>query len=47
MSVKRITVASPLKRRPCLKRNKEILGECKYISIKDGIFYTLEYFIQF
>jgi len=41
-----LTQDDPLKRCPCLKRNKEILGEEKYISIRDGIFSTIEYFLD-
>ena len=41
-----LTQDDPLKRCPCLKRNKEILGEEKYISIRDGIFSTIEYFLE-
>ena len=41
-----LTQDDPLKRQPCLKRNKEILGEQKYISIKDGIFSTILYFFD-
>lgn len=41
-----LTQDDPLKRQPCLKRNKEILGEQKYISIKDGIFSTIQYFFD-
>jgi len=41
-----LTQNDPLKRCPCLKRNKEILGEEKYISIRDGIFSTIKYFLD-
>ena len=41
-----LTQNDPLKRCPCLKRNKEILGEEKYIFMRDGIKNTIEYFIE-
>jgi UDP-glucuronate decarboxylase len=41
-----LTQNDPLKRCPCLERNKKILGEEKYISIRDGIFSTIEYFFD-
>lgn len=40
----KLTENDPLKRQPCLKRNKEILGEEKYISIQQGIKKTIEYY---
>lgn len=39
-----LTQNDPLKRRPCLKRNNEILGERDYVSIEDGILFTIRYF---
>lgn len=36
----------PLQRKPCLIKNKNILGEEKYISIRDGIFKTISYFTK-
>lgn len=42
----KLTQDDPLKRRPCLKRNKEILGETKYINIKDGILKTINYYVN-
>ena len=41
-----LTQDDPLIRQPCLKRNKEILGETKNINIKDGIFKTIKYFVK-
>jgi UDP-glucuronate decarboxylase len=41
-----LTQDDPLKRQPCLKRNKEILGEQRYISIKEGILKTINYFVN-
>lgn len=40
----KLTQDDPLKRQPCLKRNKEILGKQNYIPIEDGILSTIEYF---
>ena len=42
----KLTENDPLRRCPCLKKNKEILGEEKYISVKDGIKNTIKYFID-
>lgn len=40
----KLTQDDPLKRNPCLKRNKEILGEIKYTSFEEGILNTIKYF---
>lgn len=39
-----LTQNDPLKRQPCLQRNKQILGETKYINIQDGILNTIKYY---
>ena len=41
-----LTQDDPLKRQPCLKRNKDILGETQFINIKDGILKTIHYFVN-
>jgi len=41
-----LTQNDPLKRCPCLKRNKEILGEREYTTFEKGIFSTIEYFLE-
>lgn len=41
-----LTQNDPLKRQPCLKLNKNVLGEQRYISIRDGILSTIEYFFD-
>ncbi len=41
---KELTQNDPLQRRPCLKRNKQLLNEHKYTSFEDGIKKTIEYF---
>jgi len=41
-----LTQDDPLKRQPCLKRNKEILGETKYISFEKGIEEMIKYFLE-
>lgn len=41
-----LTQDDPLKRCPCLIRNKEILGEYQYTSFEKGILKTIEYFIK-
>lgn len=40
----KLTQDDPLKRNPCLKRNKEILGKIKYTSFEEGILNTIKYF---
>lgn len=39
-----LTQNDPLQRKPCLKRNKQILGETNYTSFKEGIRQTIQYF---
>lgn len=41
-----LTQNDPLKRQPCLKLNKKLLGEQEYISIRDGILSTIAYFFD-
>ena len=41
-----LTQDDPLKRCPCLIRNKQILGEQIYTSFEKGIFKTIEYFLN-
>jgi nucleoside-diphosphate-sugar epimerase len=41
-----LTQDDPLKRCPCLIRNKTILGEREYTSFEKGIFKTIEYFLE-
>jgi UDP-glucuronate decarboxylase len=41
-----LTQNDPLKRQPCLKVNKKVLGEQQYISIRDGVLSTIEYFFD-
>lgn len=41
-----LTQDDPLKRCPCLERNKSVLGEQNYISFEKGIFKTIEYFLE-
>jgi nucleoside-diphosphate-sugar epimerase len=41
-----LTQDDPLKRCPCLKRNKEILGETKYIQFEKGIKEMITYFLE-
>jgi len=40
----KLTENDPLRRKPCLKLNKKILGETEYTSFKEGIRKTIEYF---
>ena len=40
----KLTQDDPLRRKPCLKRNKKILGNHKYMSIEDGLYSTIHYF---
>lgn len=42
----KLTQDDPLKRQPCLKRNKQILGEIKYTPFEDGILKTINYFVN-
>jgi nucleoside-diphosphate-sugar epimerase len=41
-----LTQDDPLKRCPCLIRNKSVIGEQNYISFEKGIFKTIEYFLE-
>jgi nucleoside-diphosphate-sugar epimerase len=41
-----LTQDDPLKRCPCLIRNKSILGEQEYTSFEKGIFKTIKYFLD-
>lgn len=41
-----LTQDDPLKRCPCLKRNKEILGERKYLSFEKGVKEMIKYYIE-
>jgi UDP-glucuronate decarboxylase len=41
---KALTQNDPLQRKPCLKFNKQVLGEIKYTSFQEGIFNTIKYF---
>lgn len=41
-----LTQNDPLKRCPCLKRNKEILGERKYVSFEKGVKEMIKYYID-
>lgn len=41
-----LTQDDPLKRCPCLKRNKEILGERKYVSFEKGVKEMIQYYID-
>lgn len=40
----KLTENDPLRRKPCLKLNKKVLGETEYTSFKEGIRRTIEYF---
>jgi len=42
---KELTQNDPLQRKPCLKFNKQVLGENEYTSFEDGIKETIKYFI--
>ncbi len=39
-----LTQNDPLHRRPCLERNRKILGKTKYVKLMDGLNETIEYF---
>lgn len=39
-----LTQNDPLQRKPCLKLNKQVLGEMNYTSFEDGIKETIRYF---
>ena len=41
-----LTQNDPLIRKPCLKRNKEILGNRDYFNLEDGIFNTITYMLH-
>lgn len=41
---KELTQNDPLQRKPCLKFNKQVLGEIEYTSFEDGIKNTIMYF---
>lgn len=41
-----LTQDDPLIRKPCLKLNKQILGEREYTTFEQGIIKTIEYFIE-
>lgn len=41
---KQLTQDDPLQRKPCLKLQKQLLGEYQYTSFEDGIRKTIEYF---
>lgn len=41
-----LTQDDPLIRQPCLKLNKQILGETNYTTFEDGIIKTIKYFIE-
>lgn len=41
-----LTQNDPLQRKPCLKMNKQVLGETKYTSFEEGILNTIKYFFQ-
>jgi nucleoside-diphosphate-sugar epimerase len=43
---KPLTQNDPLQRKPCLKFNKQILGEIEYTSFEEGIKETINYFTQ-
>jgi UDP-glucuronate decarboxylase len=43
---KELTQNDPLQRQPCLKLNKEILGEINRTNFEDGIRETIKYFTQ-
>ena len=43
---KPLTQNDPLQRKPCLKLNKQVLGENEYTSFEDGIRQTIRYFIE-
>lgn len=40
-----LTQNDPLQRRPCLKLNRQLLGEHKYTTFEDGIKKTIEHFV--
>jgi UDP-glucuronate decarboxylase len=42
----KLTQDDPLKRCPCLKLNKEILGETKYTSFEEGVKEMIKYFVD-
>jgi nucleoside-diphosphate-sugar epimerase len=43
---KTLTQNDPLQRKPCLKFNKQVLGENEYTTFEDGILQTIEYFTR-
>ena len=43
---KTLTQNDPLQRKPCLKFNKQVLGENEYTSFEKGIKQTISYFIN-
>lgn len=43
---KELTQNDPLQRKPCLKFNKQVLGEIEYTIFEDGIKDTISYFIN-
>ena len=43
---KTLTQNDPLQRKPCLKFNKQVLGENEYTTFEDGIKQTIDYFTR-
>lgn len=43
---KPLTQNDPLQRKPCLKFNKQVLGENEYTTFEEGIKHTIKYFVD-